>query len=245
MESTLVHYGVKGMRWGVRRYQNRDGTLTLAGKKRQAKEQYKSDRQANGRAYAKSISAVDAEYQKRMSAAKTDSARAKVERDWVDAVEKHDANWQSTKPKKQYVADAKKKHYDDVISRHYDKASATTKKVMDDYRSMTDQEFMNKYSVSKERYGKRVERNGDPYAKTKSNVATAKRAAKGATAVATVLQVAGSVYAIDMAYTGGAVTRAATKAGKAAVKSALSKVGDQMFDYSILDASGKVLRRYN
>lgn len=30
----LYHYGVKGMKWGVRRYQNKDGSLTLAGKKR-------------------------------------------------------------------------------------------------------------------------------------------------------------------------------------------------------------------
>ena len=30
----LYHYGVKGMRWGVRRYQNQDGSLTNAGKKR-------------------------------------------------------------------------------------------------------------------------------------------------------------------------------------------------------------------
>lgn len=29
----LMHYGVKGMKWGVRRYQNKDGSLTPAGKK--------------------------------------------------------------------------------------------------------------------------------------------------------------------------------------------------------------------
>lgn len=35
----LYHHGIKGMRWGIRRYQNKDGTLTAAGKKRQAKQQ--------------------------------------------------------------------------------------------------------------------------------------------------------------------------------------------------------------
>lgn len=30
----LYHHGIKGQRWGIRRYQNPDGTLTLAGKAR-------------------------------------------------------------------------------------------------------------------------------------------------------------------------------------------------------------------
>lgn len=42
MSNELYHYGVKGMRWGVRRYQNKNGSLTNAGKKR-----YKNDSETN------------------------------------------------------------------------------------------------------------------------------------------------------------------------------------------------------
>lgn len=41
-DGELYHYGVKGMKWGIRRYQNADGTLTSAGKKR-AKQEYRAD----------------------------------------------------------------------------------------------------------------------------------------------------------------------------------------------------------
>lgn len=34
MDNELLHYGILGMKWGIRRYQNYDGTLTSAGKKR-------------------------------------------------------------------------------------------------------------------------------------------------------------------------------------------------------------------
>lgn len=50
-EYILAHHGVKGMKWGVRRYQNPDGSLTADGRKRQAKryqkELNKLDREAS------------------------------------------------------------------------------------------------------------------------------------------------------------------------------------------------------
>lgn len=34
MSDYISHFGVKGMKWGIRRYQNRDGSLTSEGRKR-------------------------------------------------------------------------------------------------------------------------------------------------------------------------------------------------------------------
>ena len=34
MDSVMYHHGIKGQKWGIRRFQNSDGTWTSAGKER-------------------------------------------------------------------------------------------------------------------------------------------------------------------------------------------------------------------
>ena len=43
MDNRLVHYGILGMKWGIRRFQNKDGTLTAAGKARYSDRLTKKD----------------------------------------------------------------------------------------------------------------------------------------------------------------------------------------------------------
>lgn len=64
MENELCHYGIHGMRWGVRRYQNKDGTLTNAGKKRsksneQSKPEHEDYTRAHDKKSIKSMSDVE------------------------------------------------------------------------------------------------------------------------------------------------------------------------------------------
>lgn len=66
----LYHYGVKGQKWGVRRYQNDDGTLTEEGKKRygvnefgqmskEGKKLYKQDVKEEAKSVRKGIKEFD------------------------------------------------------------------------------------------------------------------------------------------------------------------------------------------
>lgn len=41
--NVITHWGIKGMKWGVRRYQNKDGSLTDAGKRRLERDRAESN----------------------------------------------------------------------------------------------------------------------------------------------------------------------------------------------------------
>lgn len=69
----LVHHGIKGQKWGIRRYQNEDGTLTAEGKRRyfnddEYMQNYKSSTTRKYEGYGnKNKAAASAEFDRKIS----------------------------------------------------------------------------------------------------------------------------------------------------------------------------------
>lgn len=80
---TLYHHGIKGQRWGVRRYQNADGSLTSAGKKRYSFENVNLLSEAVGEKRASGdyagAKAANKEYKKVLK------ERDQLDREWARA----------------------------------------------------------------------------------------------------------------------------------------------------------------
>ena len=97
----LQHYGTLGMKWGIRRYQNKDGTLTPAGKRRYGTvENLRADfdrkaankaRKIRSRVANAPASASDVEkYGRELKNARLEKKAAKLEEDYKQWMEKRE-----------------------------------------------------------------------------------------------------------------------------------------------------------
>ena len=128
----LAHHGVKGQRWGVRRFQNPDGSLTEKGKRRMKTLQGKSDKLDAKKAKLNSPkNMVKLSQYKSLSADRHAAAnRHKADEDFYRnkasyALNNHGskvATKNADKAHTKYVQEAKKAaEYDDYITKHQNK----------------------------------------------------------------------------------------------------------------------------
>lgn len=147
-ENELIHYGIIGMKWGVRRYQNPDGTLTDAGKKRYGESNTKQDRinrykeaEKKKKELEKAISNRESEldysddlYEKRL-----DAEEAGWDKKTLEFNEKEsDRAWKEyeSMSKKIYKGDAKLQS----LLKEYELQSRTLESLKDDYQLALAQE---------------------------------------------------------------------------------------------------------
>ena len=81
MSNELQHWGIKGMKWGVRRYQNVDGSLTPAGIKRYRDESESIERELSGATKKAGVEEYQTALKSAKSASETVDAARKLKND--------------------------------------------------------------------------------------------------------------------------------------------------------------------
>ena len=146
MEYEIYHHGVKGQKWGVRRYQNKDGTLTDAGKKRASNKDI--------REYKKQVSKeIEGGHANERAAIRAE--REKADQEYKEYVKKHglleddttDEYWDDYE-KRPDVYDKALSIYDKVYDREYKLDTAEGKQVADRLVERFGQERMDRFQRS-------------------------------------------------------------------------------------------------
>jgi len=118
----LEHHGIPGMRWGVRRYQNADGSLTAAGKKRQANQDYKAKINKAWDDSLKAETALTNKYKAKMD---------KLESDYDSEVKRIQGN-------KSYIKTIKDKKAVDALNKAWDDSLKAETALTNKYKAKMD-----------------------------------------------------------------------------------------------------------
>lgn len=159
----LAHWGIKGMRWGIRRYQNKDGSLTPAGKKRYNEEMERAEnerkelnRKQRTNAKIRKLNALqdaNAELKKRLQeesdaldpkkVAAKEKAEAKAEKKARKLIEKAEKAELKKLKKAEEAEEAELKALkkaEEEAEKHHKQAVENSK--TKSYKDMTDEELM-------------------------------------------------------------------------------------------------------
>lgn len=104
-EASLSHHGILGQKWGIRRYQNPDGTLTPEGKSRYGNMENITN---------SPLSKKSERLQRKVSSAETDEKRSKYNK----ALNKSRVKDQAKELKKQIKYDKRSTKGDDILRRY-------------------------------------------------------------------------------------------------------------------------------
>lgn len=76
--NALQHHGIPGMKWGIRRFQNKDGSLTAAGKKRRGIIQTIKDDRANKKRQKQRVEALEKAREVKKTKAEEEAEKKRV-----------------------------------------------------------------------------------------------------------------------------------------------------------------------